>query len=405
MLERIRGAADTESKMKAKILFILFLTVAALGFADGFTVLVENAEAEDFYYKLDPPELAGFNPVGSVFSGILYDYFTETGARGDFLLLAAGDTTRLNDLEEGSHLIVGFFVLPGEPLYPVRVLRVQAGGGIDERYYSLYADPSIFSAKAGLGRLRGFAPTSATQAEVVTTLPDEQTAEPAAAADEKAAAAQSAQPAAPPAESAAKSGILIDNSYEDWESVPFLAGFAEGFSPLSFTREEYGSEFRALPLKAARHWQSGGTSLSEIKAVAGEDRLFIFSSTRSAIADNLSFFLYVHSRGEAGRENSVTLELIPASAYEPGLVVLWERGREPQLAGRLFSGSFFLEAEIDLALLKRALTRTLAAQPAPEDLRVDLTSCYFDRGGLVYEEFFFSSLSFLDVPSLEEISF
>ena len=400
MLERITLTADIQSNMKAKFLLLLFLMITALSFADGFAVLLENAEAEDFYYTLDPPELAGFNPVGSVFSGILYDYFTEKGAEAaeaEFLLLEAGGTVRLSDLAEGSHLVVGFFALPGKTLYPVRVVRIQAVGGIEERFYSLYADPSAFSAKAGLGQLRGYAfPDSARAAAV--PVPSEEEA-PAADAGGMIAAAEV------PAQSEAGKAIFIDNSYEDWETVPFLAGFAENFAPLSFTREEYGRDFQSLPLNSAKYWQSGGTALSEIKAVAAAERLYLFSSTRSAIAENLSIFLYIHSRAESGRENSVTLELIPASAYEPGLVVLWERGREPRLVGRLFSGSFFLEAEIDMAPVRQALSRTLAGSPSQEDLRVDLTSCYFDRGSLSYEEFFFSSLSLMDVPRLEEISF
>lgn len=398
MLERITGTADIQSKMKAKFLVLLFLMLSALSYADGYAVLLENAEAEDFYYTLDPPELAGFNPVGSVFSGILYDYFTETAAEAaeaDFQLLEAGGTLRLSELPEGSHLIVGFFALPGKTLYPVRVLRVQAGGGIEERFYSLYADPSVFSAKAGLGRLRGYEfPDSAQTADAPVLLKAE-----APEGDGMIAAAEMQ------VDSGAGKSILIDNSYEDWETVPFLAGFAEYFAPLSFTREEYGRDFQSLPLESAKYWQSGGTALSEIKAVAAADRLYLFASTRSAIAENLSIFLYIHSRAESGRENSVTLELIPASAYEPGLVVLWERGREPRLVGRLFSGSFFLEAEIDLAPVRQALSRTFAVSPSPEDLRVDLTSCYFDRGSLSYEEFFFSSLSLMDVPRLEEIAF
>jgi hypothetical protein len=398
VLERIREAADIQSKMKAKILVLLFVMVAAAGFGDGLAVLVENAEAEDFYYTLDPPELAGFNPVGSVFSGILYDYFTEAGGETDFDLLAAGDTARLTALSEGAHLLVGFFVIPGETAYPVRVLRVQAGGGIEERFYTLYAEPSVFSARAGLGRLRTF-----------TFLAVEPAAAGAGEAEEPAPAAVAAPtaPAAPAAAmaGAAGPGISIDNSYQDWEAVPFLAGFAESFAPASFTREEYGKSFQALPLADARHWPSGGTALSEIKAVSARESLYIFTSTRSAIADSLSFFLYIQSAAETGRENSVTLELVPASAYEPGVVVLWERGRPPRLAGRLFSGSFFLEAEIDLAPVRQALARTLSVSPEPGNLRVDLTSCYFDRGGLIYEEFFFSSLSLQDVPRLEEIAF
>jgi len=398
VLERIRRSADIQSKMKTKILAILLLTVAALGYGEGFAVLLENAEAEDFYYTLDPPELAGFNPVGSVFSGILYDFFTEPrgDADAEFKLLAAGETLRLTDLEEGTHLIVGFFAVPGRALFPVRVLRIQAGGGIAERFYTLYAEPSSFSAKAGLGRLRGFAVPAASPAADTG-----QTVREAVLPAEEAPSAETVLPG----EAAPTGGIAIDNSYKDWEKVPFLAGFAEGFAPVSFTREEYGKDFQALPLKEARYWQSGGSALSEIKAVAAAERLYIFASTYSAIADNMSIFLYIHGPAGGGRENSVTLELVPAGAFEPGLVVLWERGREPRLAGRLFSGSFFLEAEIDMEPLRRALNRTIGESYAPEDLRVDLTSCYFDRSGLIYEEFFFTSLSLLDIPRPEEIAF
>ena len=63
------------------------------------------------------------------------------------------------------------------------------------------------------------------------------------------------------------------------------------------------------------------------------------------------------------------------------------------MVGRAASGSFFLEAEV----LNEVLLPYLDLEPGLSYF--DLTSCYFDRGRLSYEEFYFATTSFEEIPT------
>jgi len=108
----------------------LVLAAAAAG-AQPFTVLLNNPEEAVFHFVLDPPELGSFDPASSVFANVIYDYFAEGPVAGQasFQSLPAGATRRLDGLAEGTHLLVGFFALPGRRDFPVRALMLKAGGG------------------------------------------------------------------------------------------------------------------------------------------------------------------------------------------------------------------------------------------------------------------------------------
>jgi hypothetical protein len=356
--------------MKAPILGLL-LAAAALAGAQPLTVLLNNPEETDFYFTLDPPELKGFDPSASVFPNVVYDYFAETPPPDwvGFRPLPAGATQRLENLAEGAHLVVGFFAPRSRREFPVRTLTVKAGGGMSERFYSVYSQPSLFRARAGRGRLAAFAP------------PEEEAAAPAAAART-------------PGEG--RLNIRIDNQYQDWEAIPALAAFGD-YQPGSFSREQYGSAARVLPLREARFWQKAGTSLAELKAVREDKTLYLFLSTRSAIADGLSIFLYLHDPKDPADGNRVTLELVPAAKGAGGLVVLWVKGQAPVTVGTLASGTFFLEASVDLATIEAALTSR------SELALVELTTCYRDRSALAYEEFYHATLALQDFPTADRL--
>lgn len=357
--------------MKAKILALLLLWVSLSASAQSFAVVINNPEDADFHFVLDPPELKSFDPSTSIFASVVYDYFAESpseaaGASG-FQQLPSGATRRLENLSEGTHLIAGFFALPNRSEFPVRVMQIKAGGGMSERFYSIYTEPSLFRAKAGRGRLSAF---------------------PGPAMGLSAAAPKPSVPA--------KRMVLqikIDNQYQDWEAIPALKSFGADFQPGSFSREQFGGGFEALPLSQSHFWQKAGTSLSELKAVEDGDSIFLFISTSSAIADGLSVYLYFYDRREPEPENRVTVELLPASGEKPAVAALWEKDRKPVLAGTVASSTFFMEAELPKMQLLQAL-------PARPDVIVfDLTSAYFDRIGLVYEEFYFTTLSLKDIPT------
>lgn len=369
-----------------RLLLVGVLITAAAGLLSGqsYAVVIQNAEEETFHYVLDPPELTAFETATSIFENVVYDYFAEAPAEEDdfagFSELAPGESLSLEDLEEGRHLLVGFFVIPGQMGFPVRVITLQAGGGLDERTYRIFSEPALITARAGRGRISDYAP-----------IPPKAVA----------AAAETAESASAPAAAApgAERGFFrfqIDNQYEDWEAIPTFLSFPSDRTLTSFTREQYGGAFEVLPIDQSRHWDSGGTSVNEIKAVNNLDNVYLYISTHTALSPNVSVFLYFHSDQNlrrTGATNRFTLELLPAKAEEPGLVVLWERERKPVIVGTLASGSFFLEASID----KNLLYDIEVAKP--EITFFDLTTSYFDRQELAYEEFYIASVPLAGIPT------
>ena len=147
--------------MKRLILsLILIMGMAVL--AQANTVVIQNAENAVFHYVLDPPELTVFDVSASIFQNVVYDYFAEAPAAEDdfagFTKLASGNSVRLENLSEGKHLLVGFFVMPGEREFPVRVISLQAGGDMDERTYQIFSEPRFLAARAGRGRIANYPP-------------------------------------------------------------------------------------------------------------------------------------------------------------------------------------------------------------------------------------------------------
>ena len=350
----------------------LMLAAAAAG-AQSYAVLMNNPEASAFHFVLDPPELASFDPGSSVFANVVYDYFLETPGAGPtlFRTLPPGATLRLKDLAEGAHLLIGFFALAGRRDYPVRILQLLAGGGMAERFYTVYAEPSLFRARAGRGRLAGFTSSGAPAAST-SSGSSTRTAEATAARSEL--------------------GLFVDNDFADWEAIPELRSFAE-YSPRTFLREQIGGGRLELPLEQSRFWQKAGTGLFELKIVDNGPNLFLYLSTRSAMAEGLSIFLYFRDPRDPEGENRVTVELLPAVGEKAGLVALWVKGHGPVAAGTLASGVFFLEASLDKATIYGELAS------GPQSGFLELSSAYHDRGSLSYEEFYYTRLALRDLPT------
>jgi len=360
--------------MKAIVGGVLLAVLGALtAGAQAPALLLNNPEEVDFYYVLDPPALSGLDPAAGVFPSAVFDYFANAPAAGPTLFehLAAGDTVRLEGLAEGDHLLVGFFTVSNRRDFPVRVLPLKVGGGMAERFYSVYIEPILFTARAGRGRLSAY---------------------PAAFQDEDPAG--ETQPRTPPATAPApgRLGIAIDNQYEDWEEIPVYRGLAQ-YAPRSFSREQYGGSPQVLPLDQARYWEKYGTALNELKIVDDGGWLYLFVSTRSAMAEGLSLYLYFHDPKDPPAANRVTVELLPATANKAGLAALWVEGQAPLSIGSLASGPFFLEAALDKAAIGAALLSP------PELAIVDLTTGYQDRAEYAFEEFYYLSFGFKDLPN------
>jgi hypothetical protein len=340
--------------MKIKAICLgLILAAAAAAAAQTFTVLLNNPEGSDFHFVLDPPELAGLDPASTAFADGVYAYFAESPGAGGakFENLPAGTTRRLEKLAEGTHLLIGFFAPLNRGEFPVRTLVLKAGGGVAERFYSVYAQPVLFKAKAGRGRLAAF---------------------PAGGAEEQA-------------------GIRIDNNYEDWEAIPVFRSFAD-YRPRTFTRERIGGGRLELPLEQSLFWPKGGTGLADLKLLDDGKSLFVFVSTRSAIAEGLSIYLYFRQPHDPEGENRVTVELLPATNDKQGLPVLWVKDHPAAAIGSLASHGFLLEAELDRKAIYGALDSD------PRQVAVELTTAYYDRASLAHEEFYYAMIALSDVP-------
>lgn len=364
---------------KTLALCALLLLAGAVVWAHGFTAVLQNGEAATFHYLLDPQALAGFDPAGSMFADVVGDFLGGEPAAGEepvaFAELAAGETRRLEGLPEGVHLVLGFFAVAGEREFPVTALIVQVGGGAPEQSYVVAAQPALASVRPGQGRLAGFAPVAAT------------------------AAAQSSATGGAPEPAAGTLRFAIDNRYDDWEPIPVFLAYTSEYAPELFTLERLGGALAVLPLGSARHWAFGGTALSEVKVVSDAQAVYLYAAARTAIDPNLSIFLYLHGGPPGGGEpNRLTVELVPGQGADPGLVVLWQRGRDPAVVGELASGNFFLEARLDKGLLEPAL---LAAEP--EVAFLDLTTAFFDRRELSYEEFYYGSVALAQIPTVDSL--
>lgn len=367
-----------------KRLFLsVILIVATAALAQSNTVVIQNAENTVFHYVLDPPELTAFDTSAGIFQNVVYDYFAEAPAAEDdfagFAELASGQTLCFENLSEGKHLLVGFFVMPGQRGFPVRVIGLQAGGDLDERTYRIFSEPSFIVARAGRGRIAAYPPIPPSAAALLREGAGVQ--EPAVAAAE------------------AERGFFrfqIDNQYEDWEAIPTFLSFNADRTLTSFTREQYGGKFEVLPISQSRRWRAGGSALNEIKVVDNLQAVYLYLSTHSALSADLSVFLYFHNDRNLRRlgvQNQFTLELAPSRAEEPGLVVLWEKDRKPVVVGKLASGSFFLEARIE----KELLFDLLSARP--EITFFDLTTSFFDRQEMTYEEFYIATVALAEIPT------
>ncbi len=357
----------------------LLLAAAAVGAAQpakgggqSFAVLLNNPEASAFHFVLDPPELASFDPGSSVFASVVYDYFLESPVAGPtlFRTLAPGATLQLKEVAEGPHLLVGFFELPGRRDYPVRIMQLLVGGGMTERFYTVYAQPSLFRARAGRGRLAGFPQGGSASGQ----------------------GTGSAAQGAPAVASKGELGLAIDNDFADWEAIPVLRSFAD-YTPRTFFREQIGGGRIELPLEQSRYWQKAGTGLYELKMVDDGSSLYLYLSTRSAMAEGLSIYLYFLDPRDRQGENRVTVELLPATGNKAGLVALWVKGHGPVAAGNLASGVFFLEAALDKATIYGALSSGIQGG------FLELTTGYHDRSSLSYEEFYYTRLALKDLPS------
>ncbi|MBN1410041.1 MAG: hypothetical protein JW969_04300 [Spirochaetales bacterium] len=191
--------------------------------------------------------------------------------------------------------------------------------------------------------------------------------------------------------------ITINNDYSEWKKVFNLASFSPSYNPVYFNEEKNGV-ITTLTIDKAQYWAWGGTLLKEFKAVYKGDSICFYISTQNRMARGLIFYFYLYKDRNKGNENTYTLE-IPFTDYTEKKILLWEYGEKAtRSAGIFISNGTKLEGRIDINALPPDMADNLT-----ERYSFDLTTCYYEKSTGTYEEFFFTTVYFKDIPKENEL--
>ena len=192
--------------------------------------------------------------------------------------------------------------------------------------------------------------------------------------------------------------ITIDGDFRDWENIPSIASFSPTFSPEDFQRE-WDGKAGTVKIGEALYWNRAGTDLQEVKSYVSDAKIYLYLESFSSFTDELSIYYYLYTKRDATIVNSYTIELIPGMGSRPAMVLLWEKGRIlPEKIGELKNGN----AELDCILPMKDLPVGMS-QGLSDDPSFDLTTCYHESVGGLFEEFYFITLYYRDVLQAEDL--
>lgn len=154
--------------------------------------------------------------------------------------------------------------------------------------------------------------------------------------------------------------IVVDRRFVDWLQVPDLRRYPSGFRPSQVIQRASGSspggrageleETKELELVDSLFWEKSGVKIERLKAVLGQEKLFIMVSAFQNILPGSRYILRFYP--QADQMNVGSLE-IPVRGIG-GPVYLWPRGSDtPVIVGQYSAANFSLEAEFDLPALSR----------------------------------------------------
>jgi hypothetical protein len=192
--------------------------------------------------------------------------------------------------------------------------------------------------------------------------------------------------------------ITIDDDPSEWQHVPNIATFTGQFNPYYFNKEVKG-EMKSLPISESVFWGFNGTRIRDVKSLLATSSVYFYLSTFSPVTKGLIFFMYLHKGRESGTENEFTLEIAVNDLEGTNDVILWSFGNtNPVVVGKCRYDTNIIELEIVFSLLPEQLRNTLV-----KFYSLDLTSCFFDRAKGFYEEFFYTTIWFRDIPTEEDL--
>ena len=116
------------------------------------------------------------------------------------------------------------------------------------------------------------------------------------------------------------------------DAASLVASFAADYDPVVFTRESPAG-FTVLPISQSRFWGEAGTRLESLDGVTDGSSVRLVLQTGDGFSAEVSYFLYLFGERTLGRENAVTLEILPLARGGRGACVLWQRGEGEAAAG------------------------------------------------------------------------
>ncbi len=373
--------------MKRTVLVLAVLLVAsALAFAESSTITLQNQEQATFWFVVDPEELSDVPLSSPELTQRVEQFFAAQTGDMSFTPLAPDSQLTLEGLGQGLHLLVGFFDAEGADSLPVRALSVQVDEGPGDRFYALFSEPALVSVPRGEAMLVERAqeaplPEASQEGE-------EGTAEiaQAEAVEPEAVEPEAVEPAPVEAEPAA------------------IARFSSTYSPVVFTRESRGG-FTVLPISQSLYWGEAGTRLDSLDGTIGDGTLRVSLRSANGFSRDVSYFFYLFASRTLGKENPITIELLPLAKDGAGACVLWQKGAAAgggSAAPRIVGSVSALENACDLSIELSSLPAEVIAELG-ENASIDLCSCRYDAPTGVFEEFYFTTIQLADFgPSTAE---
>jgi len=170
------------------------------------------------------------------------------------------------------------------------------------------------------------------------------------------------------------------------------------FNPVFFN-QEVNSARRTLSIENSLYWTCSGTQLKNFKAVLDDFYGYFYCSTYREIGEGLIIYMYLYKDRENVSHNQYTIEVNINNKNESGIVYLWEKDKpEPVRIGNCTASGYYLEGRFDFQFLPEQVRYELVSQYS-----FDLTTCYFKRDAKLYEEFFYTTIYFRDIPSKVEL--
>ncbi len=340
------------------------------------SVTLLNMEDSWLYFVMDPKDLEGLTAASPLLNSSVSSYFSTESEDFPFTRLTPGGSFDLAGLADGSHLLVGFFARQDRTEFPVRVLTVQVDKKMGTRFYSIFAEPALFTITRDTGRLAKFEGAPGEPAV-------------AAKAPETAAAAEDKEP-----KTAEEAPAVAETPAATVQEPIELATYSPSFAPAVFTKESAG-DFSVKPIAQAVYWDKNGTRVKAISGLRTDGAISIDIASDKGFSKEVSYFFYLFGERTLGKENSLTLEIKPVlEGAEDGIVLLWEKGKQiPTAIGTVKVEGEMCRFSADLGSLPAE-----AASSLGENASADFTACYFDEGSGVYEEFFYTTLALREFP-------